>query len=175
MIKVYNQATPEVRWCFSDLPKLVDAKFPGEVILPYLFSRIELAHNMMIYCGVVKLHCAEKGITWKVLDNSHMTRATFRQLFEVVFGKPIDKTALDKLETAEKIRDKVTHGHHVKDNEMREAVAKVVSYAVAVNSFVSGLASFKPFGDLRGFRGRKQSLDGKTTRWFLKGMGFSVR
>ena len=37
-----------------------------------------------------------------------------------------------------------------------------------------GQAEFRPFGDLRGFKGRGQPLERTTTRWVLKGMGMGI-
>ena len=77
-------------------------------------------------------------------------------------------------ERAEEIRDKVMHGKTTTDKEKREALASIIEYAERFNALVSGIAAFRPFGDLRGFKGRGQSLDKSTSRWLLKGMGFPI-
>ena len=174
VVNRFKQAPKEVQKYFEYLP-LLASQFPGQVILPYLFSRVELAHNMTIYCGVVKLHHAQKDITWNVIDRQVIYRSDFRELFENVFSKPVDKTASNELEVAEKIRDRVIHGHSVTEKEMRKAAVGVLNYAERFNDFVFGLGSFRPFGNLRGFKGRGKPLDRTTTRWLLKGMGFTVK
>jgi len=39
-----------------------------------------------------------------------------------------------------------------------------------MNEFVFQIAGFKPFGSLKGFKGRAEPLDKATTKWLLKGM-----
>lgn len=173
VLNSFRQAPQEIQDYFPSLPGLLNS-FPWDVCLAYMFARLELAHNMAIYCGVVKLHRAEISLAWKAVENQHMTRKDFRQFFTVVMGKPISKLTYAKLEKAEKIRDKVLHGKVATPAQMREAAVNVLSYAEDLNQFVSGLAGFQPFDDLRGFKGRAQSLDVATTRWLLKGMGFSI-
>ncbi len=60
------------------------------------------------------------------------------------------------------------------DADMRRAIHDVFEYAKAFNTVVDGLGQFKPFGDLRGFKGRGVNLDKKTTRLILKGIGLKV-
>lgn len=104
-----------------------------------------------------------------------MSRGRFRDLFQVVFGKPLDKSLADKLYNAEKIRDKVLHGKDWTDAQAREALVNMFDFAENFNDFVYDLAGFKPFSDLRGFKGRKQSLPKPTTRWVLRGMGIGIK
>ena len=50
------QAAPErVQNYFPDFVQLVD-QYDWEVSVSYVFSRIEQAKRMKIYCGIVKLH-----------------------------------------------------------------------------------------------------------------------
>lgn len=174
VVKRFKKAPKEVQEYFEYLPRLAE-QFPGQVILPYLFSRIEYGHNMTIYCGVVRLHHAEATLAWNVITEQYMTREFFRQLFATVFDKPIDKAVYNKLEVAQRIRNKIMHGQPVTEKETRMAVISVLEYAERFNDFVSKLADFKAFGKYTGFKGRAKSLDKSTTRWILKGMGFSVK
>lgn len=173
VVKHLSALPREVQDYFVHFPRLAE-EFPWEVSLSYLFSRIELAQNMAIYCGAVKLHGADSIMARTAIENHHMTRDGFKKLFEAIHGKPIPHAISKKIEEAESVRDKVMHGKTAIAEEQRQAIADVLDYARDFNDFVYTLSGFKPFDDLRGFKGRKQSLDKSTTRWLLKGMGFSL-
>ncbi len=173
LISRFNKASPEVRSYFKYIPKLV-RDFPLDVCLSYVFSRVELAQNMTLYCGMVKLHRAEATLARKAVDVHHMTRTEFRSKFHTVFGRGIPDLVSKALSRAEGVRDRVMHGKATPDDAKRNAIADVIGYAEKLNAHVSGLAGFEPFGDLRGFKGAGKSLDKSTTRWILKGMGFNL-
>lgn len=69
----------------------------------------------------------------------------------------------------------MVHGKAVTDTELRSAIADVLDYAVLFNADVDAAAGFKPFGDMRGFKGRADSLDKRTTKWVMRGLGFGVK
>lgn len=158
---------------FEHLPKLINA-FPYEVCLAYMFLRVEEAQNRALYCGVVKLHQASSTMAEKAINCQHLTRDGFVKLYETVFGVPISPATLKQIREAEKIRDKVIHGKRVDDPSMREALVDVIEYAESLNTEIETIAGFEPFGDLRGFKGRAQSLEDTTSRWLLKGLGFAL-
>lgn len=169
----FESAPQKVKEHLKDLPALL-LELPLEVALAYVFARVELAHNNALYCGVVKIHKANREIARSAVDAHHMTRQEFHARFETVFGRALPEAVLQRLETAEGVRDKVMHGKRTLEREKREAIGSVISYAEGFNEFVGGLAGFRPFGDLRGFKGRGKSLPKATTRWVLKGMGFDL-
>ena len=174
IIKQFQAASVEVQEYFEHLPRLVK-EFPLDVGLAHLFAKVELAHNVSLYCGVVKLHRANYKVAWQVMNTHHMTRKAFRERFETVLGEKIPENIEKPLRTAERIRDQVMHGKEATDAKKREAIGKVIQYADLFNQLVKRLAGFMPFGgELRGFKGRAGSLDESTTRWLLKGMGFSA-
>jgi len=173
ILKKYESCSEEVKKYFMHLLSLVK-NHPYEVSLAYLFLHTEKAHNRILYCGVVKLHRAESNIADIIINKQHLTRSGFLDLYNNVFGKSLDTSTLSKIKEAEKIRDKVIHGKSVKDADIRQAIIDVLDYAEALNAELFELAGFKPFGDLRGFKGRGQSLDKNTTRWLMKGIGFTV-
>ncbi len=169
----YSAAPVEIQEYFEHFPKLAKG-FPWDVCLSYLFSRIEMAQHSTIYCGIVKLHWGESSLTWEAIQKQHMTRPDFQKFFVTVFGKEIDSKIRHKLKDAEEIRDKALHGKSVSDAEYRKAVVCLIEYAEEFNDFVNHSGGFKPFGNLRGFKGRGESLEKATTRWMLKGMGFAL-
>ena len=52
--------------------------------------------------------------------------------------------------------------------DMRTAVYRLIEYSELFNDFTFQLAGFKPFGNLRGFKGRAEPLNKTTTKWLLK-------
>jgi len=173
VIARFNKCPDEIKKYFEHLPKLIE-DFPLDVSLSYLFARIEYAHNMALYCGVVKLHQGHKDVVSSVIQKQHLTRESFEKLYREVFGKDVKKSIKDKIKEAETIRDKVLHGKKVKDDDKRKAIIRVIEYAEQFNDFVQKIAGFKPFDKLKGFKGSKRSLSQKTTRLIMKGLGFAV-
>jgi len=172
ILKRFDKAPKGVRDSLKHLPKLIK-EFPLEVSLGYLFSRVERSQYMTLYCGVVKLHQCDKDVTYSVLQNQHITRGMFVESFKTVIGVKLDSKIVSGLRAAEKVRDKIIHGREAKPEEMRMAVIRVIEYAESYNDFVNNHAGFRPFDSLTGFKGAGKSLSKKSTRWILKGMGFS--
>ncbi len=147
--------------------------YPWDVSIAHLYSRVELAQNMTIYCGVVKRHRVDTELAWKAVDNQHMKRDGFREIFESVFSKPVPRSASAHLTHAEKIRDKILHGKSVTGADKREAVYDIL-YSKEFNDALQSIEGFRPFGSLQGFKGRGKALDKATSRWVLKGIGFTA-
>jgi hypothetical protein len=173
MVASYNECPPEIQKHFEHFPALAK-EFPWDVSLGYLIGRVELSHNMAIYCGVVKLHRANAELTYRAVQNQHMTREGFKTFFAAIFGKPIDENISKTLEEAEAVRDKILHGKAASQADMRKAVIRIFDYACKMNQFVHGISRIKPFKTMRGFKGRARSHDKPTSRWLLKGMGFTL-
>ncbi len=130
---------------------------------------------MTIYCGIVKILKVDSDLLGKAVDNHHMTRQEFKNLYESIFRKPPKKNMITKIEIAEKFRDRILHGKkNVSEEDKRKAVVSILEYAEAFNAEVNTIAGFKPFGPLQGFRGNARPLDKSISRWVLKGIGFSV-
>ena len=158
----------------STADTLIESEFPLDVCLAYLFFRVEIAHRDTLYCGVVKLHHAEATMARRIIQNQHLTRESFKERFEALFGQPLTESIAARIKDAETIRDKVMHGSEPTEPMMRQAIVDVLDYAREYNAFVRSIASFPPFGDLRGFHGRGDRLTPATTRLVLKGLGFAA-
>ncbi|WP_222486785.1 hypothetical protein [Halomonas sp. DP8Y7-1] len=130
---------------------------------------------MTIYCGITKLHRSESSLTWRLVSEDYLSRARFYELFERIFGKKVPDAIRAKLESAEDVRDKITLGMSWSAADARVALTNVVDFADEFNAFVSREAGFKPFGDLRGYKGPAEPLTKATTRWILLGMGIPKR
>ena len=173
LINEYNACTQGVREYFEHIPKLLD-QFPMDVCLAYVFARLELGQNMALYCGVVKIHKADAELARKAVGTHHMTRASFVALYKTVFGIELPPAAHADLEKAEDTRDTVMHGKTATDDHIRNAVGRVLEYVEAINTQLHTQHGLKPFGNLQGFAGKSKKLDKQTTRFMLKGMGFSI-
>jgi hypothetical protein len=169
----YEGLPEEVRGYFTHMPELVE--LPYEVALAYSFLKVEQAQNRALYGGVVKVHRGDAEFVRRVMNFQHLTRDGFTEIYANVFGTPLSKTCASKLEEAEKVRERVIHGKSVDDNEMREAIADCLEYGDLLNTDVSGVSGFKPFEDMRGFKGRADSLDKRTKKWLMRGLGFGVK
>ena len=169
----FDDAPEQVREYFSDLLGLLE-NFPLDVALAYVFLRVELAHNMALYCGVVKIHNASKEVAGAAIDANHVTRESFLEMFKTVFNLDLPTAICNLLENAEGVRDRVVHGRKILEHEKREAIMEVIQYAEKFNEIVYAAARFRPFGNLKGFHGDGQSLSKAATRWVLKGMEFSL-
>lgn len=167
-----------VQTFFPDLPHLVESEFNLDIILAYMFFRLEQGQNQVLFCGARKLHKTDAELTWTALDVHHLTREGFLGLFRNIYGFELDQEARECIVPAERIRDRLMHGKEVSDPDKREAISRVLYYAERTNIQLSQTAevALTPFtGDLRGFIGRLESLDAKTSRWILKGMGFTLQ
>jgi hypothetical protein len=173
--KFYEKRTQEVKGYFDHLPDIIGNDLPYEISLAYVFLKCEQAQNRALYGAVVKLHRGRKDFVSRVMNYQHLTRDGYKEIYKNVLGASISDDTAKKLKEAEKTRDKVIHGKDVPDNDLREAIADVLEYAEMFNSEVYDIAGFKPFGSMKGFKGRADSLDNRTTKWVMRGLGFGVK
>jgi len=127
----YSQSPPEIKDYFGELPGLLSGGFSFDVLLAYVFARLELAHVNCLYCGVVKLHNVDSGLAMRAIQQFHMTRSGFREKYSVVYGEPISKEVISLHTFAEGVRDAVLHGKQGSDDNKRNAIAHVLEYAKA--------------------------------------------
>lgn len=175
LISEYDSHRKGIKEYFEHLPKLINSGFPYDVSLAYAFSRVERAHRRTLYCGIVKKFSANSSLTDDITRNLYLKREEFLGLFKSIFGVDIDPAILKHLKDAERIRDKGVHGKDPTDAEMREALKEVLDYSSEFDDYVFSLAEFRPFGDLRGFKGRAENMDKETTKLILIGLGFRIQ
>lgn len=168
-----TDAPTEVQWYFDPAAQLIE-NFSLEVALSYLFARVEKAHLMSLYCGVVKLHRVDASLAATAVETFENRRHDFRRLFKDVFGKAIPSSVVDKIQSAEKVRDNVLHGKTVAPRDYRMAIVSIIEYATEFNKICFRLGGFRPFGSLQGFKGAAASMDKSTSRWVLKGIGLPL-
>jgi hypothetical protein len=174
LLGVFNSKPKNIRDYFVAFPDLVE-DCEWEVPVSYVFLKIERVKHMTLYVGIRRLHRADAEMTWDLLNKDHMSRGRFRELFEIVFGKAIEKPILDKLSAGEKMRDRVVHGKNISAAEMRTGLKDAFDFCETFDGFVYRTAGFRPFGELRGFVGRGKPLSKETTRWVLQGMGIPAK
>lgn len=172
--KRFASCSAAVQGFFSEFAALLDQGFSYHVIIAYVYLCTEQAHNRALYAAVVKLHQADASMAASILNRQHLTRDGFTELYARVFGCELPQDTQGLLAKADEIRDRIMHGKPVTDAEVRAAICDILDYANAFNAHVKEVAKFEPFGDLRGFKGRGQAHNKATTRWLLKGLGFSV-
>lgn len=169
----FNNCSADIHGYFEHIPKLLD-DFPMDVCLAYVFSRLELGQNMALYCGAVRIHKANAEVARKVIGTHHMTRDRFISLYKTVFDTDLPAAAHSDLKSAEATRDMVMHGKKTSDEKIRNAIARVLEYAGAINTQLDAKHGLKPYGRLQGFAGKSKKLDKRTSRFLLKGMGFAI-
>src|SRR3990172_4888222 len=163
VLKHYERLPLPLQEYFEHLPKLVE-QFPWDVPLIYQFARVELGHRRALYCGVVKLRHADRSLAWRAVQLQHISRESFPALFRTVIGCQIDPAVTDRIQSAETVRDGIMHGKHMPEPRKRDAVVAVLDYSHDLNELVASTVGSRPFGDLRGFKGRGKSLDNNTSR-----------
>ena len=169
-----TEAPSEVQRYFEPAAKLIE-HYSLEVALSYLFARVEKAHLMSLYCGVVKLHRVDSALAATAVEKFENRRDEFRRLFEDIFGKKIPSSVVEKIERAQKVRDNVLHGKTVEQSDYRMAIVSIIEYATEFNMICFKLGGFRPFGSLQGFKGAAASMDKSTSRWVLKGVGLPLK
>lgn len=169
VIAHFRAAPDEIQTYFALLPKLIES-FPWEVAIAYQFILVERGQNRALFGAAMKLHRADGQVAESTIEALHITRPSFLKHYEIIVGAPLPSATVGKLKFAEKVRDKTVHGKAVVDSDYRQAVVDVVDYAAELNEHIHGIAGFRPYGDMRGFIGARQSLDKRTTGWLMKGL-----
>lgn len=170
ILSLFGRLPESLQSYLSHFPSLAQ-NYPWDVSISYLFAQTELAQNMTVFGGVVKLHKVNTTIARSTVDRHHMTRERFRELYKTIIGNAISADALVKAKDAEKIRDRILHGKTVSDADKRKAVVSILEYGNLLNEQVFVDAGFRPFGSMQGFKGRGVPLDKSTSKWVLTGIG----
>jgi len=158
---------------FSPCHKLMsDADIPWDVVISYMFSKIEAAQRATLYVGIRRKHKCQKDLVWKAIDREPLYKDEFRVFFKKVFGKSISKKTDEILLPATTVRNKIMHGYGASDAEKKKAISAIMDYCTEFNNEMSDIGGFQPFGSLQGAIGASKFLDKSTTKWMLIGMGF---
>ncbi|MEO1829602.1 MAG: hypothetical protein ABGX82_12370 [Pseudomonas sp.] len=175
ILRKYETYSESLQGYYADLPNLLNDGYGYETLIGYMYIRLEQAQNRILYGGVVKVHRGARDFVWRVVNKQHVTRKGFLELYQNIFGKKLDDNITGMIVDAEKVRDKIIHGKYVKDSEKRQAICEILECSHELNELVKKHAGFYPFGSMRGFKGRADHLDNRTTKWVLRGLGFGVK
>lgn len=173
VIRHYDNKSKETKDFFHHLPSLVTSmeNYPWQIIIAYLFIQVETAQHRVLYGGIRKVHKAHKEVTESCMSKMHLTRQSFLDLFERIYGTPLPLSIASKIKTAERIRDMSVHGKEVAETDARLAIIDILDYAEDLGQHIQKIARFNPCGDMRGLTGRSEPLSKESTRWLLKGLG----
>ncbi len=185
--KYEKLANDDMQWYFDSflelVPKPSRPKFNWDIVIAYLFMRVEQAQRMTLYAAMVKEYKVDAVLAAKAIDNLHMTRPKFLAIYKALAGAHLNNTTYKKGKKAEAVRDKIMHGkslihgrgislgEKVSEQEKRNAVIWVLEYAKLFNKQTKRRFKFEPFGRMQGFNGRGKPHDEVTSEWMLKGMG----
>ena len=182
----YNDLPKPIRDYFKGFSDIIDIKddIALDILIAYLFMRVEQAHLMTLYAGLLKKYKIDRKTAVKALDNLRILRKEFLKFYETLAKKPLEAEVIRKINIAEETRDKIMHGRSlvhgqgisdsekVAPPEKRKAIAAILDYAIIYNKQTERDFGFQPFGGMPGFKGNTQPFDKETSRWVLIGMGF---
>jgi len=174
ILKHFHAKDKVIQQFMEHLPSLLESNYPFDVALSYLFSRLELGQNIIIYASIRKKYKTDTRVTEVAIENWDSTKDTFESRFEIVFGKPVPTAIMAAKKAAQRVRNKVMHGKSVSEPEKRAAIAEGLDYAQSLNTLVMSELRFEPFGKITGITGAAPAMDASATRFLLKGMGFNI-
>ena len=173
LIANYEKMPQKIQDYFQPCLKLMaDEEMPWDVVISYMFTKIETAQRNTLSVGLRKIHKCEISLVWKAIDNEALFRDEFRLFFKKVFGKNISKETENLLQVPIEVRNKIMHGYSATTAEKKKAIACILVYCEQYNLEMKKIAGFEPFGSLQGVVGRSMPLNKSTTMWMLMGMGF---
>jgi hypothetical protein len=167
------QALPvQVQSYLKGLEPLLATPETFGVALAFVFMKLEERNHRALKCGLVRIHKCNSIKVDEALENQHFTRAYFRSVFKNVFGEEVEKTLLDWVQGAEKVRDKLIHGKGATAPELRTGISNALKYVEGLGKYVQEKTKKNPFGDLRGLAGKATLMEPVPSFWLLKGLGF---
>ena len=171
LLKRFHEHDEEVVSYFDPCAELLASEYRYQVVISYMFSRIEIAHREALYFGVVKLHNVDRKLASMAIDKYDLTRKDFRAKLEQIYGYHIPQELREKIESAESVRDRILHGKKIKKGEMAHAVLDTMDYFDGLNTLLYEKSEIWIAGDRTGFKGRGASHNAATSNWILRGMG----
>ena len=171
LLKRFHEHDDEVVSYFDPCAELLASEYRYQVVISYMFSRIEIAHLEALYFGVVKLHNVDRKLASMAIDKYDLTRKDFRAKLEQIYGYQIPQALREKIESAENVRDRILHGKKIMKSEMAHAILDTMDYFDGLNDLLYDNSEIWLAGDRTGFKGRAASHSKATSNWILRGMG----
>ncbi len=189
----FNQLPNTVQKYFSSFTNLLPSpqhkERTWEILIAYLFMKVEQAQHNTIYGAMTKKYNIDGGLAWIAIDEKNMTRTDFVDLYKNLAKTPIKTKTIKRGRYIQSIRNKVIHGKvnkaaddkkkkgNEKGNEKgltlhrkKLVVISILEYADSLNNQVFEELKFRPFGTIKD---TKKPHDKETSRWMLIGMGFN--
>lgn len=174
VIKKFKEHRPEVIAYFDPCLKLLENNYDYDVVVSYMFSKLENAHREILYYGIVVLHDVSTKLAFKAIDTHDLTRKDFKEKFSHVYGFNIPSSLSKKIKSAEDVRDRILHGKSPETGKRAQSILDVLYYFDGLDCKVYDKVNIWIAGDRRGIKGAKAPLSDATSRWVLIGMGFSL-
>jgi hypothetical protein len=172
VLKKFNAHDEEVIDYFAPCSDLLTDEYRYEVVISYMFSRIEIAHREVLYFGVVKLHEVDSKLARTIINEYDLQCGDFRTKFEQIYGYRMPAELREKIESAEKVRDRILHGKKNKEaGDMGRAILDTMDYLTGLNDLLYEKSRIWIAGDRRGMMGNRASHSKASSKWILMGMG----
>ena len=142
-----------------------------DILVPYLFVKVEQAQRQILYVAVVKKYKMNKDLARTAVDNLRVERKKFRKLYKTLAGNPINTETIEFSKEAEKFRDDILHGKMVKDADKGHAACSIFSYSVLLNEQALVDFGFEPFGKITELEEIEEILNKEQTIKKLKELG----
>ena len=164
LARKYRGLPPDtVRWYLSSFPHLMKAlknnKHTLNILLIYLFIRVELAQHRILYFVMIEKYKLDEKVVRKKIDALQMNRDQFVCLYEIVVGKPMDKETDELGVLAQQVRNPIMHGRYEEiDTKTKEdAIVSIFDYSVLLNTQAHKdikelKLEFEPFGKKENFK-----------------------
>ena len=173
-----------IHWYFNSILDFEDFAYNGNIlniIIFYVYMKIERAHRMILRHEMIKHHRIKKEVAESFFDKRVSQYVSFFQKYQFLVNnnleitsngweiksndleiKEINSRLTTLIKRTKPIRNAVIHGDDkvkgskkkISIGEKIDAIFDLLDYAVLLNKEVRKISTFKPFGDLRGISGR---------------------
>ncbi len=174
----------KIHWYFNSILDFKDFSYNGNIlniIIFYVYMKIERAHRMILRHEMIKHHRIKKEVAESFFDGRVSQYVSFFKKYQFLASsnleitgngweiksndleiKKISPKATALINRTKPIRNAVIHGDDkvkgskkkISIGEKVDAIFDLLDYAVLLNKEVRKISTFKPFGDLRGISGR---------------------
>lgn len=172
LLKRFCEFDDDVIAYFDPCKKLLEEKYFLDVIIAFMFSRLEVAHRETLCFGAMKHHDVDRDSARNALEKIDLSRPDFRNLFKHVYGYKIPHDLIQKIQSAEVTRDKILHGKIPEAGDKSKAILNTIDYFDQLNSLIYEKSGVWLAGSRHGMFGRKRSHNRATSKWILMGLGF---
>ncbi len=174
----YDALPDDVQNYLGSFPLIIDIddKDTLDMLVAYLFVKIERAQRRTLYGVAVKKYRVNKDIAQKGVKNAQkginsirLSRSDFYLKYRLMAdGERVNKKTRDIMKNAENFRNEVTHGKIVKDADKSKVIKSILDYIKLLNEQTETDFGFTPFGSMKGFSGRTITLNNTKSTSLLR-------